>query len=73
MHSGRIRQAFGSIAPANDVIFLNLEGMEMPGFTATDLNGHNGPRSVKLATPGPPSQTDRFFIDGHSNRRGRYS
>ena len=51
-----------------------------PGFTATDLNGHSGPRSVEqaatiaveLATLGPLGPTGGFFNDGHADRLGRY-
>ena len=47
-----------------------------PGFTATDLNGHSGPRSVEqaagvvveLATLGFIGPTGGFFHDGHATQ-----
>ena len=52
-----------------------------PGFTATDLNGHSGHRSVdqaagiavELATLGPLGPTGGFFHDGHADRLARYA
>ena len=51
-----------------------------PGYTATDLNGHNGARTVEeaatiaaeLATLGPLGPTGGFFNDGHVGRMARY-
>ncbi len=51
-----------------------------PGYTATDLNGHSGPRTVKeaaaiavaLATLGPMGPTGGFFNDGHAGQMARY-
>ena len=51
-----------------------------PGYTATDLNGHSGPRTVEeaaaiaveLATLGPLGPTGGFFNDGHAGRMARY-
>ena len=51
-----------------------------PGFTATDLNGHTGHRSVKeaasiaveLATLGAFGPTGGFFHDGHADRLSRH-
>lgn len=52
-----------------------------PGFTATDLNGHQGHRSasegariaVELATISPIGPTGGFFHDGYFNQPGRHS
>ncbi len=52
-----------------------------PGFTATDLNGHTGPRSVDqaaaiavtLATLPAMGPTGGFFHDGHFDRLSRHS
>jgi len=58
---------------------LLAEGVKVnaadPGYTATDLNHHTGPRSVdeaaviavRLATLGPLGPTGGFFHDGHAN------
>ncbi len=51
-----------------------------PGYTATDLNGHSGTRTVEeaaaiaveLATLGPLGPTGGFFNDGHAGRMARY-
>ena len=51
-----------------------------PGYTATDLNGHSGMRTVEeaaviaveLATLGPMGPTGGFFNDGHTGRMARY-
>ena len=51
-----------------------------PGYTATDLNGHSGQRTVEeaaaiaveLATLGPMGPTGGFFNDGFAARMGRY-
>ena len=51
-----------------------------PGYTATDLNGHSGTRTVEeaaaiaveLATPGPLAPTGGFFNDGHAGQMARY-
>ena len=51
-----------------------------PGYTATDLNGHSGARTVEeaaaiaveLATLGPLGPTGGFFNDGHAGQIGRY-
>ena len=51
-----------------------------PGYTAADLNGHSGPRTVEeaaaiaveLATLGPLGPTGGFFNDGHAGRLDRY-
>ncbi len=51
-----------------------------PGYTATDLNGHTGTRTVEeaaaiaveLATLGPLGPTGGFFNDGYANKMGRY-
>jgi len=51
-----------------------------PGYTATDLNGHTGTRTVEeaaaiaveLATLGPLGPTGGFFNDGHADKMGRY-
>ncbi len=51
-----------------------------PGYTATDLNGHSGVRTVgeaaaiavDLATLGPMGPTGGFFNDGHAGRMARY-
>lgn len=51
-----------------------------PGYTATDLNGHTGPRSVEeaagiaveLATLDRMGPTGGFFNDGHAGRLARY-
>lgn len=51
-----------------------------PGYTATDLNGHSGPRTVEeasviavqLATLGPLGPTGGFFNDGHANQLGQF-
>lgn len=50
-----------------------------PGYTATDLNGHSGPRSVQeaataavdLATLGYLGPTGGFFNDGHTELLNR--
>ena len=47
-----------------------------PGFTATDFNGHSGPRTVEkaarvaveLATLGFIGPTSGFFHDGHATQ-----
>ena len=51
-----------------------------PGYTATDLNGHTGTRTVEeaaaiaveLATLGPLGPTGGFFNDGYADTMGRY-
>ena len=51
-----------------------------PGYTASDLNGHTGTRTVEeaaaiaveLATLGPLGPTGGFFNDGYANKMGRY-
>ena len=51
-----------------------------PGYTATDLNGHTGTRTVEeaaaiaveLATLGPIGPTGGFFNDGYADKMGRY-
>ena len=51
-----------------------------PGYTATDLNGHSGTRTVEeaaviaveLATLGPLGPTGGFFNDGHAAKLERY-
>lgn len=51
-----------------------------PGYTATDLNGHQGHRSpedgariaVKLATVGIQGSTAGFFHDGYFDQPGRH-
>ncbi len=51
-----------------------------PGYTATDLNGHSGTRTVEeaagiavaLATLGPLGPTGGFFNDGHAGKLDRY-
>ncbi len=51
-----------------------------PGYTATDLNGHSGTRTVeqaaaiavKLATLDPTGPTGGFFNDGYAGETGRY-
>ena len=51
-----------------------------PGYTATDLNGQSGTRTVEeaariaveLATLGPLGPTGGFFNDGHAARLARY-
>ena len=51
-----------------------------PGYTATDLNGHSGTRTVEeaaaiaveLATLGPMGPTGGFFNDGHAGQMARY-
>ena len=51
-----------------------------PGYTATDLNGHSGTRTVEeaaavaveLATSGPLGPTGGFFNDGHDGQMARY-
>ena len=51
-----------------------------PGYTATDLNGHSGTRTVEeaaaiaveLATEGPLAPTGGFFNDGHAGQLARY-
>ncbi len=51
-----------------------------PGYTATDLNGHSGTRTVEeaaaiaveLATLGPLAPTGGFFNDGHAGQMARY-
>ena len=51
-----------------------------PGYTATDLNGHSGPRTVEeaaaialaLATLGPMGPTGGFFNDGHAVQMARH-
>lgn len=52
-----------------------------PGYTATDLNGHTGHRSVdqaaaiavELAILGPLGPTAGLLNDGHAARLSRYS
>ncbi len=51
-----------------------------PGYTATDLNGHSGTRTVekatgiavRLATMGPLGPTGGFFNDGHTGQVSRF-
>ena len=51
-----------------------------PGYTATDLNGHSGTRTVEeaaaiaveLATFGALGPTGGFFNDGHAGQLARY-
>ena len=63
---------------------LLAEGIKInaadPGYTATDLNGHSGPRTVEeaaviaveLATLDAMGPTGGFFNDGHARRLSRY-
>ncbi len=63
---------------------LMAEGIKVnaadPGYTATDLNGHTGPRTVEeaaavaveLATLGRLGPTGGFFHDGHAGHPARY-
>ena len=64
---------------------LLAEGIKVnaanPGYTATDLNGHQGYRSVEagasvivqLATLHPMGPTAGFFHDGHVSQLGRHA
>ena len=63
---------------------LLAEGIKVncadPGYTATDLNGHSGPRTVdeaaaiavELATMDALGPTGGFFHDGHAQRSSRH-
>ncbi len=70
-----------SVLMAKELLAANIKvNMVNPGFTATDLNGHQGHRSpqegariaVELATIRATGPTAGFFHDGYFDRPGRH-